>query len=103
MARCSVERLMRGAGLEGARRGKVKRTMIAGPAAERPVRAVGAGPVVGGRHHVCVDVVGLGLRRIGHRCLCPHNCGLAFGYHDDYPAGAGRVGAGDLDSVTRRP
>ena len=36
MARCSVERLMRGAGLEGARRGKVKRTMIAGPAAERP-------------------------------------------------------------------
>lgn len=36
MVRCSVERLMRGAGLEGVRRGKVKRTMIAGPAAERP-------------------------------------------------------------------
>ena len=26
-----------------------------------------------------------------------------LGYHDDYPAGVGRVGAGDLDSVTRRP
>lgn len=36
VARCTVERLMRGAGLEGARRGKVKRTTIAGPAAERP-------------------------------------------------------------------
>ena len=43
MARCSVERLMRGAGLEGARRGKVKRTMIAGRAAEGPDGLVSRG------------------------------------------------------------
>lgn len=35
VARCTVERLMRGAGLHGAVRGKVKRTTIADPAAER--------------------------------------------------------------------
>ena len=36
VARCTVERLMRHAGLEGARRGKQKRTTIADPAAQRP-------------------------------------------------------------------
>ncbi|WP_394276836.1 DDE-type integrase/transposase/recombinase [Luteococcus sp.] len=36
VARCADERLMRQAGLEGFRRGKVKRTTIADPAAERP-------------------------------------------------------------------
>jgi putative transposase len=35
VARCTVERLMRADGLEGARRGTVKRTTIADPAAER--------------------------------------------------------------------
>jgi putative transposase len=35
VARCSVERLMRGDGLHGAVRGKVKRTTIADPAADR--------------------------------------------------------------------
>jgi putative transposase len=35
VARCTIERLMRGAGLHGAVRGKVKRTTIADPAAER--------------------------------------------------------------------
>ena len=46
MARCSVERLMRGAGLEGVRRGKVKRTMIAGRAAEWPDGLVSRGFVL---------------------------------------------------------
>ena len=36
VARCTVERLMRQAGLTGAMRGKVKRTTIADPAAARP-------------------------------------------------------------------
>ncbi|MBO1766701.1 hypothetical protein JOB34_07725 [Allobranchiibius sp. GilTou38] len=36
VARCTVERLMRGQGLVGAFRGKVKRTMIAEPGAARP-------------------------------------------------------------------
>ena len=35
VARCTVERLMRGAGLRGAVRGKVRRTTIADPAADR--------------------------------------------------------------------
>ena len=35
VARCTVERLMRGAGLVGVRRGKTKRTTIADPAAQR--------------------------------------------------------------------
>ena len=36
VARCTVERLMRGQGLVGAVRGKVKRTTIADPGAQRP-------------------------------------------------------------------
>ena len=36
VARCTVERLMRAAGLAGAVRGKVKRTTIADPAAAAP-------------------------------------------------------------------
>lgn len=36
VARCTVERLMRQAGLAGAVRGKVKRTTIADPSAARP-------------------------------------------------------------------
>jgi putative transposase len=36
VARCTVERLMKQLGLQGVRRGKVKRTTIADPAAARP-------------------------------------------------------------------
>ena len=36
VARCTVERLMRGEGLAGAVRGKVKRTTVADPATQRP-------------------------------------------------------------------
>lgn len=41
VARCTVERLMRGAGLQGAVRGKVKRTTTSDPAAERARDLVG--------------------------------------------------------------
>ena len=41
VARCTVERLMRADRLHGAVRGKVKRTTIADPAAERPRNLVG--------------------------------------------------------------
>ena len=41
VARCTVERLMRGDGLVGARRGSKKRTTIADPAAKRPEDLVG--------------------------------------------------------------
>jgi putative transposase len=36
VARCTVERLMRSLGLQGARRGRFKRTTIPDPAAARP-------------------------------------------------------------------
>jgi putative transposase len=41
VARCSVERLMKALGLQGVRRGKVKRTTIADPAAARANDLVG--------------------------------------------------------------
>ena len=41
VARCTVERLMRILGLQGARRGKVKRTTVADPAAQRAKDLVG--------------------------------------------------------------
>jgi putative transposase len=41
VARCTVERLMRAAGLVGARRGKVKKTTIADPDAQRAADLVG--------------------------------------------------------------
>jgi putative transposase len=41
VARCTVERLMRAQGMHGAVRGKVKRTTIADPAAERARDLVG--------------------------------------------------------------
>ena len=43
VARCTVERLMKQLGLQGVRRGKVKRTTIADPAATRPRDLVGRG------------------------------------------------------------
>lgn len=41
VARCTVERLMRAAGLVGVRRGVVKRTTVADPAGNRPADLVG--------------------------------------------------------------
>jgi len=40
VARCTVERLMRSAGLVGVRRGKTRRTTVADPAAARPADLV---------------------------------------------------------------
>jgi putative transposase len=40
VARCTVERLMRGLGLRGAVRGRVERTTVADPAAPRPADLV---------------------------------------------------------------
>lgn len=40
VARCTVERLMRSAGLVGVRRGKIKRTTVADPGAQRPADLV---------------------------------------------------------------
>ena len=65
-------------------RGKVKRTTIADPAAERArdlvapqLHAAGPGPAVGRRHHLRLDVVGVGVRRVRDRRLRPADPGLA--------------------------
>ena len=103
VARCTVERLMKADGLAGAVRGKVKKTTVADPAAERARDLVGrnfagrAGPAVGGRHYVRLDVVGVGVRRVRDRCLRPPDPGLAVRDVDDDSAGPGCSGAGGVD------
>ena len=104
VARCTVERLMRAAGLAGAVRGKVKKTTIADPAGATgrrpggaPVRPARAGPAVGGRPDLRLDLVGVGVRRVRDRRLRPADPGLAVRHHDVDPAGPGRARAGHLD------
>ena len=88
---------MRAAGLAGAVRGKVKRTTIADPAAERArdlVRRNFAPPApdrlwVADITYV-LDLVGVGVRRVRRRRLRPPDPGLADRHHDDHPAGPGR-------------
>ncbi len=59
VARCTVERLMRELGLEGAHRGRRRRTTIADPAAARPMWSVqppatGCAPLTPSFIHRCV-------------------------------------------------
>ena len=74
VARCTVERLMRQAGLAGVVRGKPRRTTIPDERADRPTRSGRARlhrdraqSLVGGGLHVRGDLVGRGLRRVRHR------------------------------------
>jgi transposase InsO family protein len=104
VARCTVERLMKALGLQGVRRGKVKRTTIADPAAARANDLVGRrfGPLApnvlwGRRHNLCVDVVGMGLRRVRHRRVRPAHPWLAHLDLDDHATGPGCRRARDLD------
>jgi hypothetical protein len=76
VARCTVARLMRTMGLQGAVRGKKVRTTIQDPAAARPLDRVNRpvqGPPpehpVGQRLHLRRDVGRLRLRGLRHRCL----------------------------------
>jgi putative transposase len=80
VARCTVERLMRDMGLQGARRGRKKRTTMPDPAATRPA-----------------DLVGHRLRGLRHRRALPAHPRLARRQHHEDRARARRVGDGDLD------
>jgi len=74
VARCTIERLMKRLGLEGARRGKVVRTTIPDKSvpcprdrvnrqfkADRPNHVVGIG------FHLCLDLAGLAVCGLRHR------------------------------------
>ena len=58
---------------------------------QRATSRRGAGPAVGGRPDLRVDLVRLGLRRLRRGRLRPPNPGLAHRHHDDHRARAGRV------------
>ena len=90
MARCTVERLMTQLGLRGALRGgKQYRTTIPDAApvppssGQPPVPGSAAQPAVGGRFHLCGNLVGRGLCGVRHQCLFPPNRGLAgIAFHE---------------------
>jgi hypothetical protein len=95
---------MKQLGLQGVRRGKVKRTTIADSAAARPQDLVQRrfGPTAPNqlwvaRHNTCVDMVGMGLRRVRDRRVRPDDPGLAHLDLDDDPARPRCRRARDLD------
>ncbi len=108
VARCTVERLMGVLGLEGARRGKAKRTTIADPQGRRADDLVQrkfngcAKCVVGSRLYLCFDVVGLGVRRVRDRCVFTADSGLEDCDDDGDTVGTRCDRARDLDSTPRR-
>jgi len=65
IARCTVERLMRGLGIGGV-----------GPAAAL-LRRAGAEPALGGGHHVCDDIFRVGLHVIRHGFVRATDCRVA--------------------------
>ena len=77
VARCTVERVMRQAGLIGVQRGgTAPRTTTPDATAARPPDLVNrnvtrrrTGPVVAVRHHIRADLGGVRQRRVRHGCL----------------------------------
>jgi putative transposase len=76
VARCTVERLMRLSGLRGARRGKAVRTTVPDAKAACPLdrvnrhfKAQRPNEAVGGGLHLRLDLAGLRVRGLRHRCL----------------------------------
>ena len=97
VARCTVERIMREQGWEGARYGSKHKTTIADDShsrypdlVDRHFLCSGAKSVVGGRLYLCVDLDGVRLRRVRHRCVQPPDRGLAGRDVDDHRAGPRR-------------
>jgi len=104
VARCTVERLMRQLGLQGAVRGKVKRTTVASDTDPKPLdlvnrafRADRPNQLWVSYFYLCFNVVGVRVRCLRHRCLFPDACWPARLTTDDggpYPrcTGTGPVG-----------
>jgi transposase InsO family protein len=85
VARCTVERLMRGLGIGGVRpRRKRPRTTVPGDPAGRPVgpaaallRRPGAEPALGGGYHVCDDIFRVGVYVIRDGFVRAPDCRVA--------------------------
>ena len=95
------------AGRRGPREGQTHHDQRSeGPEAGRlggpELRAAGAGPSLGGRLHLLLDVVGLVLHRVRDRRLRPPDPGLGGLDHDDQPVRRRRGRAGDLGPPPRR-
>ena len=80
VARCTVERIMREQGWEGARYGSKHKTTIADDShsrypdlVDRQFLCSGAKSLVGGRLYLCVDLDGVRLRRVRHRRVQPQD------------------------------
>ena len=100
VARCTVERLMRSLGLQGAVRGRKCRTTIAEQGAERPLDLVKRQFQASRPNQLWVadftlrrDVGWFRLRRLRHRCVRPAHHRLARGAFDARRTGSGRIGA----------
>ena len=97
VARCTVERLMRAAGIRGITRDRSPRTTRPAPETGRPADLVDRqftadrpNQLCVGRYHLHSDVLRVGVCRVRHRCVLPHGGGLAGVHHDAHGAGAGR-------------
>jgi putative transposase len=100
VARCTVERLMRSLGLQGAVRGRKCRTTIAERCAERPLDLVKRQFQASGPNQLWVadftyvrTWAGFCLRRLRHRCVRAAHRRLARGAFDARGTGSGRIGA----------
>ena len=107
VARCTVHRLMRAAGLRGISRAKGPRTTIPGTGpdtrpdlVERAFTATAPEPAVGRRHHLLPHLRRLGLRRVRHRRLLPPGGRLAAVEEPAHRPGPGRPRDGAVDPRT---
>ena len=103
VARCTVERLMRAAGLRGLLRDKSPRTTRPAAETDRPrdlvkrdFTAVAPEPAVGRGSDLRAHRRGLGVRRVRPRRVLPHDRRLAGLHLALHRSGARRAEDGDL-------
>lgn len=91
VARCTVERLMRQLGLQGARRGKIIRTTVVRQNATCPSDLVNRtfhanrpNQLWVSDFHLCINLAGLVVRGFCYRCICPPHRWLACQQHHEY-------------------
>ncbi|MCK6094598.1 IS3 family transposase [Micrococcus sp. EYE_212] len=110
VARCTVARLMRAAGLRGISRAKGPRTTVPGRGpdsredlVQRDFTAAAPNQLWVVRHHLLPHLHGMGVRRVHHRRVLPPGAGVAAVDVAAHGPGPGRVGDGVLDASACRP
>jgi hypothetical protein len=91
----------RGARQSRAYDGAGPQTAVSAGSGESPVQGGSSEPALGVGFHLRLDLAGLAIRRLRHRCLCPAHRGAAGEPNDDDGLRAGRAGAGALRSSAR--